>query len=106
MFVSEEPTDAREPMKATISIPNPIYEAAEQLAQKLGVSLSDLYTIALTSYLAAYQADDVVEALNRVYETEPSVVEPGLVDLQVASIGGKNWRLAEAKSGGPACPSQ
>ena len=34
-------------MKAEISIPNQIFEAAKQLAQKLDMSMSELYTAAL-----------------------------------------------------------
>jgi hypothetical protein len=78
-------------MKTTIAIPNPLYDATKQLAQRLDVSLSDLYTIALTAYVAAHQGNDVTESLNRVYETESSAIEPGLVHLQLASIGGEVW---------------
>ena len=77
-------------MKADISIPNPIYEAAEQLAQRLGMSLSELYTAALTAYVTAHQ-EEVTEALNRVYETESSTIEPVLVRIQLASVGGETW---------------
>jgi hypothetical protein len=78
-------------MKADISIPNPVYEAAEQLAQRLGMSLSELYTAALTAYVTAHQKGEVTEALNRVYETESSTIEPGLVNIQLASVGGETW---------------
>ena len=76
-------------MKANISIPNPIYEAAEQLAQSLGISLSELHTAALTAYVVTHQKGEVTEALNRVYETELSTLEPDLVQLQLVSVGGK-----------------
>jgi hypothetical protein len=78
-------------MKADISIPSPIHEASEQLAQTLGMSLSELYTAALTAYVIAHQRGKVTEALNRVYDTEPSTMEPGLVNIQLASVGGETW---------------
>ena len=78
-------------MQTTITIPNPIYEAAEQLAEKLDLSLSDLYTIALTAYVTAHRPEDVTDALNRVYENEPSAMDDGLMHLQLASIGGEEW---------------
>ena len=78
-------------METTITIPNPIYEASEQLARRLDVSLSDLYTIALTAYLTSHREEDVTKSLNRVYETEASSLDPGLVHLQVASIGDERW---------------
>jgi hypothetical protein len=78
-------------MKADISIPNPVYEAAEQLAQRLGVSLSEVYTAALTAYVTAHQRGAVTEILNQVYATEPSTLEPDLVNVQLASVGGEAW---------------
>ena len=78
-------------MKTEISIPNPIFEAAQQLAQQLNMSLSELYTAAIAAYVAEYQNEDVTEKLNELYETEPSNLEPDLVTLQLASIDGDNW---------------
>ncbi len=77
-------------MRTDISIPNPIYEAAEQLAQRLGMSLSELYTVALAAYVTAHR-EEVTEALNRVYEMESSTIEPVLIRVQLASIGGETW---------------
>jgi len=78
-------------MKTDVSIPNSIFEAAKQLAQKLDMSLSELYTAALTAYLATYQNEDVTEKLNELYETEPSSLEPELASLQVTSIDNESW---------------
>ena len=78
-------------MKTDISIPSPILEAAEQVARSLGMSLSELYTAALTAYVIAHQRGEVTAALNRVYDTEPSTMEPGLVNIQLASVGGEAW---------------
>lgn len=55
------------------------------------MSLSELYTVALSAYVNAHQMENVTEALNRVYERESSTLEPGLVALQVASIGDETW---------------
>ena len=78
-------------MKTEISIPNPIFEAAQQLAQQLNMSLGEQYTAAIAAYVAEYQNEDVTEKLNELYETEPSSLEPELVTLQLASIGGDDW---------------
>jgi len=75
-------------MKSDISIPNPVFRAAENLARKMGVSLSELYTAALNAYVVEHQKEDVTKTLNRVLETEPSAVEPEMVKMLVLSIGG------------------
>lgn len=78
-------------MKTTINIPNPLYEAAQKLAEQLNVSLSELYTLALSTYVSSYQQEDITVALNQVYEEEPSALEPVILSLQRASIDGEEW---------------
>lgn len=54
-------------MKTAVSVPDPVFEAAEALAERMGVSRSQLYTTALEAYLAASPADDVTARLDVVY---------------------------------------
>jgi len=77
-------------MKANVSIPNSIAQAAERLAKRLDVSLSELYTAALNSYVTSHQ-EDVTDALNRVYASEPSKLDSELVKVQVALLEGEKW---------------
>lgn len=76
-------------MKLDISIPNPVFHAAENLAKKMGVSLSELYTAALNAYVAEHQKENITEALDQVYTAEPSNLEPEFVTMQVASVKGE-----------------
>jgi len=78
-------------MKTDISIPNPIHHAAEKLAKELGISLSELYTAALTTYVFEHEKKSVTEKLNDVYENEDSTIEPELVKMQVAIVGNEQW---------------
>ena len=78
-------------MKLDISIPNPVFHAAEELAHKMGVSLSELYTAALNAYVAEHQKENITETLNQVYAEEPSNLEPELVQMQVVSLEGEEW---------------
>ncbi len=78
-------------MKTAISIPGPVFENAKQLAQKMDMTLSELYTAALSAYVADYQNEDVTEQLNEIYEMEPSELDTELIALQVVSIGNESW---------------
>jgi len=78
-------------MKSDISIPNPVYRAAENLAKKMGVSPSELYTAALNAYVAEHQKENITEALDQVYAGEPSSLEPELIKMQVVSLEGEEW---------------
>jgi len=78
-------------MKLDISIPNPVFHAAEELAQKMGVSLSELYTAALNAYVAEHQKENITETLNQVYDEGPSTLEPELVTMQIVLLDGEEW---------------
>jgi len=78
-------------MKTEISIPNPIFKAAEQLAAALGMSLSEFYVAALAAYVATYQNGDITKRLDEVYEKEQSTMDPEMVAIQIASIGDQEW---------------
>jgi len=73
-------------MKTDVLIPNPIFEAAKQLSQKLGMSRSELYTAALTAYLKAHRDSAITWALDQICTTESSTIAPNLVQMQVVSI--------------------
>ena len=70
-------------MKTDISIPNNIYRAAEELAQELGVSLSELYTAAITAYVNEHEKKNIAEKLDNVYVTDPSATETEMVEMQI-----------------------
>ena len=55
-------------MKTAVSIPNDVFEAAEDLARRLRTSRSQLYASALRALLASDA--EVTERLDRVYKTE------------------------------------
>ena len=78
-------------MKTDISIPNPVFRAAENLAKKMGVSLSELYTAALNAYVAEHQKENITNALDQVYANEDSALEPELLNMQIVSLEGERW---------------
>ena len=55
-------------MKIAVSVPNEVFERAEQLAKRLKVSRSELYSRALREYLARHVPDEVTAALNLLCE--------------------------------------
>lgn len=65
-------------MKTAISLPDPLFEAADALAARLGVSRSVLFQRAMERLLEDYDEERVTEVLNRIYGAEPSGVDPAL----------------------------
>ncbi|HEY3130249.1 MAG TPA: hypothetical protein VGL91_12390 [Acidobacteriota bacterium] len=78
-------------MKTAISIPDPIFEEAEELARRLGMSRSELYTKAVRRFVGKRRREGVTEILNRVYSEESSNLDPILAKLQHASLRRKEW---------------
>jgi len=78
-------------MKTAISIPDEIFVAAEGLAERLGVSRSQLYSSAIAQYVATYRSQGVTARLNAVYETDVAELDPAILDLQNSSIPAEEW---------------
>lgn len=84
-------------MKMAVSLPDSLFEAAGQLAKRLGMSRSELYAAAIEEYLRSHRNEGVTEALNRVYREEPSGLDPVISAIQAASLP----RDAEWQGGKP-----
>jgi metal-responsive CopG/Arc/MetJ family transcriptional regulator len=80
-------------MKIAISIPDHVFEAAEQLARRLGKSRSELYSAAIASYLDQHRQDGVTERLNEVYgpQEEQAELDAVLATLQARSMPEEKW---------------
>jgi len=78
-------------MKTAISIPNSIFEAAEKLSKRFGISRSQLYAKAVTEYLRDHQKDGLTEKLNEIYEKESSELDPICYALQFSSLQKYEW---------------
>jgi metal-responsive CopG/Arc/MetJ family transcriptional regulator len=78
-------------VKTAISIPDPLFEAAEEAARRLDVSRSELYARALEAFLAARRDDDITQRLNEVYAEQPARIDPVLAQMQFASLPPDTW---------------
>ena len=80
-------------MKTAISIPDPLFQAAERLADRLGVSRSEVFQRAVKAFLQAHKEEGVTEALNQVYgpHKESNRLDPVLEHLQAASLPREEW---------------
>ena len=81
-------------MKTAISIPDPIFKTAESLAKRLGLSRSELYVRAISSYVEVHKNQKVTDLLNEVYadtENQGSRLEEGFNRAQLKSIDKEEW---------------
>jgi metal-responsive CopG/Arc/MetJ family transcriptional regulator len=78
-------------MKTAISIPDPVFRAAERVAKRLSVSRSELYTRAIQAFLETNQGEDVTRKLNEVYADESSGMDAELLQMQALSVSDDSW---------------
>lgn len=79
------------PMKIAISVPDPVFAAAEALARELNVSRSELYSRALAAYLDTRGAAAVTAKLNAVYANDPAPADRALSRAQSATLDDEAW---------------
>ena len=78
-------------MKTAISIPDPLFYTAENIAKRLGISRSELYARALESFIKNRDKQDITEALNSVYENQSSSLDSEIMQMQSKSLPHEKW---------------
>jgi metal-responsive CopG/Arc/MetJ family transcriptional regulator len=78
-------------VKTAVSIPDPVFQAAERLAKRLGIPRSRLYSRAIERYVSETQQRDVTTSLNKVYAEQEGGLDSALAILQWASIPPERW---------------
>ena len=78
-------------MKTAISVPDDIFQAAEEMAKRLGMSRSQLYATAVREYLEAHRSHGVTALLDQVYSTYDSQLDLRVAEAQAESLPEDDW---------------
>ena len=78
-------------MKTAISIPDPIFQRAEDTAKKLGLSRSELYAKAVFRFIKDIGDDSITQRLDKVYTDEPSKLNESLSTMQSQTVFKEQW---------------
>ena len=73
-------------MKTAVSIPDPLFAAADELARRLGISRSELYARALAREIASETDGAITARLDDVYEDLDSNVDPAPAAAQRRAV--------------------
>jgi metal-responsive CopG/Arc/MetJ family transcriptional regulator len=75
-------------MKTAVSLPDALFESADALAQRLGISRSALYARALEAFLADQRKGAVTRRLDAIYEHQPAYanLDPEVARMQAATL--------------------
>jgi len=75
-------------MKTAISIPDALYEDAEQTARAMGIPRSQLFARAVSEFIKRHKREEITQRLNEVYErienqtTPESRIEPSIETMR------------------------
>jgi metal-responsive CopG/Arc/MetJ family transcriptional regulator len=78
-------------VKTAISIPEELFESAEQFARGRGMSRSELYATALRHYLEEHRGKMITARLDKIYGEERNCLDPDIVNLQARSLPEDDW---------------
>ncbi len=78
-------------MKVAISVPDPVFQAAERFAKERGIPRSQLFAEALEEYLAHHGPDAITAQLDRVYDSERSELDEQFIRAQSAMLKDEAW---------------
>ena len=78
-------------MKTAISIPDPVFKAADRLARKRRVSRSELYTRAIQALLKAECDDEITARLDEAYGEDTGALAPDLRLLPSRILEQEDW---------------
>jgi predicted transcriptional regulator len=74
-------------METSLSIPDSVFMAADDLARRMGISRDELYATAVAEFVARQTKDaEVTARLDRLYAVEDSSLDPVVRRAQAASI--------------------
>ena len=78
-------------MKTAISLPDTVFEMADSLAEKLHVSRSQLYVMALEKFIRENQESDTTNKINEFIDKNGQPIDDTLLNLAVTDMKKVEW---------------
>ena len=79
-------------MKVAVSVPDPVFLAAEGVSRRMRMSRSRLYATAVEAFVRQHSEEDVTEQLNKVYAKTSSKLDPALEAASLAVVRRETWK--------------
>ncbi|HJS59309.1 MAG TPA: ChpI protein [Vicinamibacteria bacterium] len=78
-------------MKVAVSVPDPLYQAADRAAKRLRMPRSQFYSRALEAYLKQQDRPDITERLNAVYGKPGTRPDPAILAHNLEMLRRVEW---------------
>ena len=80
-------------MKTAVTLPEKLLKDAEKYARSKGFSRSKLISLALAEFLRRRNGAAITKAVNEVYSTESSALDPEFVAAQLEVLRRNEWKF-------------
>lgn len=78
-------------MKTAVSLPNPLFKAAEKLAKRMKVSRSELYARAIDRFVTQHDEAELTRRANEVCDKVDTSLDPAIKRSQARLLSGEKW---------------
>jgi len=78
-------------VKVAVSVPEPVFEAAERVSKRMRIPRSQLYSRAIAAFVRQHSGEDVTKALNAVYAKHSSALDPAWESASLEVLRRENW---------------
>jgi len=78
-------------MKTAISIPDPVFQAADKYAKRMRKSRSQLFSEAMVEYLERHTPDEITRMLNETLETVGDMDDFFIRKASHSLLGRSEW---------------
>jgi metal-responsive CopG/Arc/MetJ family transcriptional regulator len=78
-------------VKVAVSVPDPVFQAAERVSRRMRISRSRLYAAAVAAFVKQHSEEDVTEQLNKVYAEHSSKLDPALESASLEVLRRERW---------------
>jgi len=78
-------------MKVAISIPDPVFNAAERLSKRMRMSRSEFYARAVEAVVKQHSGTDVTRQLNEVFSKAPAQLDPAWEAASLEVLRREKW---------------
>ena len=79
------------PMKVAVSIPDPLFDEAEKVSQRLRIPRSQLYARALRAYVRSHSGDEITARMNAALERVGDAEEAGWEGPGLEVVRREKW---------------
>jgi hypothetical protein len=78
-------------MKVAVSVPDPVFRAAERVSRRMRLSRSRLYAKAVEAFVRQHSEEEITEQLNRVYAGTASKLDSALEAGSLEVLRRERW---------------